>query len=62
MTILLMVFTIILVLLFATSLVITTISVVERYHAYMIISEQEYIIRDYEEMIMKLEEGDTDAK
>lgn len=48
------------VILFSISLVITTISVVEKYYAYRIISEQEKILQEYEELIMKLEEGETE--
>lgn len=46
------------VILFSISLVITTISVVEKYYAYRIISEQEKILQEYEELILKLEEGE----
>ena len=59
MMILLMVFAIVFVLMFATYLVITTVLVMERHYAYRIISGQENIIREYEERIMKLEEGET---
>jgi hypothetical protein len=45
------------VILFSISLVITTISVMEKYYAYRIIAEQDEIIREYEELILKLEEG-----
>lgn len=57
-----LVFAVVGAILLAMSLVINIILVMGKYYAYKIISEQDEIIREYEEMILRLEEGNTDAK
>lgn len=60
MTTLFLVFAIVGAILLTMSLVINVILVMGKYYAYRIISEQEKILQEYEELILRLEEGEME--